>query len=258
MAKWSSFLGVSGAMCLLIGGCGMTAGDIAAGQGTLGTGWFYRESQKRLVQMIESGEADKMVADGKTQRKTYEKGLGDRAILVTEHRVQGMLYRVEVRNRVNPAMDVLTTNVRQVNYGPPDRSLQTVNPVERADVLRTIANNSFDGQGQVAYRAYVGSDGTFHPVRVMPGEVPDWSDRSGIDLVLRTDVWAAGMMHFRGCRPDGTDRNGRLMEPDGRWVVMTEGSAVPMTKCFYNRDLHKVMKTIAFVQAYNTDLLRVP
>jgi hypothetical protein len=208
--------------------------------------------------MIESGEADRMVAEGKTSQRTYVKGMGEGAVLVTEHRIQGMVYRVEVRHRINPVMDVLTTNVRQVNYGPADRSLMTVCPIERAEVLQALAGDSFDAQGQVAYRSYVGSDGEFHPVRVAPGEVPDWSDRSAVDLVVRTDRWDSPILHFRGCRPDGKDASGRLPEPDGRWVVLMEGTAVPMTKTFYNRELHPLLKGMAHKQAYDTNLFCVP
>jgi hypothetical protein len=258
MVKWVSFLGVGVAMCFLIGGCRSSAGDIAAGSGTLGRGLSKQPAENRLVQLIESGEADRMVAEGKTSQKTYVKGVGDGAVMVTEYRIQGMLYRVDVRNRVNPVMDVLTTNVRQVNYGPPARSLQTNCPIERAEVLQSIANNSYESQGQVAYRAYVGGDGEFHPVRVVPGEVADWSDRNGIDLIVRIDTWPAAVMHFRGCRPDGKDRNGRLLEPDGRWLVLTEGSAVPVTKSFYNPELHGLLKAMALKQAYDTNLLCVP
>jgi hypothetical protein len=258
MVKWVSFLGLGAALCVFSCGCATTAGDIAASQGTLGKG-SHPQAEQRLVSMIESGEADRMVVDGKTEKKTYEKGCGDKAVLVTEHRIQGIVYRVEVRNHINPVMDVLTSNVRQVNYGPTDRSLQTENPVERSKVVLTLVNNSYDGQGEIAYRSYIGSDGTFHPVRVTPGDVPDWSDRDAIDLILRTDVWrSGGVIHVRGIRPAGKDRNGRLLEPDGRWLMVTEGVAVTPTRYFVNPQLHPVMKCIACGQVYDTNIFCAP
>jgi hypothetical protein len=258
MYKWVSFLGVAAALCVFSTGCSTSAEGIAAGYGTLGTSWFFKSAEQRLVQMIESGEADRMVAEGKTSKTTYLRGAGDGGVMVTEHRIQGMVYRVEVRNRINPVMDVLTTNVRQVNYGPSDRSLQVNNPIERAEVLRTLANSSFDGQGRVAFRAYLGSDGQHHPVRLEAGDVPDWSDRDAIDLIVRTDRWGAAVALFRGIRPPGKDLNGRTMEPDGRWVVVSEGPGITPTKYFYNPDLHGLLKAIACGQAYDTNILRAP
>jgi hypothetical protein len=258
MVKWVSFLGIGAALSLFAGGCAASAGDIASGYGTVGSGWLHRDAQKRLAKMIESGEADRMLAEGKDSKHTYYRGVGDREVMVTEHRIQGLVYRVDVRCHVNPVTDVLTTNVRQVNYGPSDRSLQTVCPLERAQVLQTLAQKSFEAQGQVAYRSYIGSDGEYHPVRLVRGDEPDWTADAGVDLVVRTDTWPQGVMLFRGVRPEGRDCHGLLMEPDGRWVTVTEGSAVPLMTAFYNPALHDLLKCIACKQAYDTNILRVP
>jgi len=261
MMKWASLLGIGAALCVFSCGCSTTADGIAASYGTIGTSSWYKGAESRLVAMIESGEADRMVADDKTEKRTYAKGLGDNSVLVTEHLIQGVVYRVDVRNRVNPVTDIFTSNVRQVNYGPPDRSLQVNEPIQRADVLQTIANRSFAGQAQVAYRAYIGSNGQFHPVRTMPGESPEasWSDRGGIDLILRTDLKVgAGVTQFRGCRPNGLDRNGRLLEPDGRWIVLSEGRGVSPTAYFVNHALHPEMKAIGYSQPYPVEVLNAP
>ena len=261
MVKWASLLGIGAALCVFSCGCASTSDGIAASYGTLGTGVFSKSAENRLVAMIESGEAERIVAEGKDERRNYEKHVGGDTVLVTEHRIQGVVYRVDVRCRVNPVMDIFTTNIRQVNYGPPDRSLQTNCPIQKADVLRTIANRSFAGQAQIAYRAYIGSDGKFNPVRTMPGESPEatWSDRGGIDLIVRTDLKVgAGVTEFRGCRPNGLDCNGRLQEPDGRWIVLSEGRGVAASMYFVNYALHPEMKAVAYAQAYDTNVLNAP
>jgi hypothetical protein len=258
MLKWVSLLGIGVASCIFACGCATSAGGIAAGEGTLGNSWFNKPAEKRLVAMIESGEADRLVAEGKTSKRTYTRGAGNGEVLVTEHRIQGMVYRVEVRNHINPVMDILTTNVREVSYGPFDRSLNTYNPIERTEVLRTLANSSFEGQGKVAYVAYTGSDGQFHPVREEAGDVPDWSDRGAIDLIIRTDRWPAAVLNFRGIRPAGVTRNGLEREPDGRWVEVAVGPGITPTKFFYNPDLHKLLKCIGGGQAYDLGILNAP
>ncbi|HUT56526.1 MAG TPA: hypothetical protein VNA25_01485 [Phycisphaerae bacterium] len=253
------FLSVSVVSCMLATGCGagMTANTIASSYGTLNSGWFFRNSQQRVVEMIESGEADRMIEDGRASVRNTERHWGGHKILIKEFRIQGWLYRVDVHHSIDPAMDVLSTNMRRVEYGPKDRALHTINAVEMADVIGTLRTRSFNGIPETAYRAYVGADGQVHPVRVVTGQEPDWEDESAIDLVLRTENWPMAVMHYRGCRPPGKAKTGKANKPDGRWIVMDPGPAVPV-KYFINKDLHGVMARIAFVQAYNTDLLYVP
>ena len=61
MLKWASLLGILCTTCAFTGGCATTAGDIASGYHTLGTGWFSKAEEKRLVAMI--GVEDLIVVD---------------------------------------------------------------------------------------------------------------------------------------------------------------------------------------------------
>lgn len=259
MLRRLSFLSVGVALCSLAAGCGagMTAKTIASSYGTLNSGWFFRGSQQRVVELIESGEADRMIEDGRASVRTIERRWGGHKILIKEYRIQGWLYRVDVHHSIDPVMDVLTTNMRRVEYGPRDRALRTINAVEMADIVGTLRTRSFNGIPETAYRPYVGTDGTPHPARAVTGESPDWSDQNAIDLILRTENWPMAVIHYRGCRPLGKAKTGKANKPDGRWIVMDPGPAVPC-RYFINKNIHRVMERIAFVQAYNTDLLYVP
>lgn len=254
-----SFLLISLASCFIAVGCECRADKISESHGIAGVPTFCDcQAGQKLATLIESGQADQMLAEGKAKISTREivtKHAGK--ALVIEYSIQGDVYKTEVHYQINPREDVLTTNMRRIEYGPVDRAMFIVNPWQMADVLLCLQNDSYDGKADVAYRAWRGSDGVVHPVRVIHTETPDWSSSNPIDLYLRTDAWPMAAIAIQGMRPEGRGKCGMPPKPDGRWVVQSSGPAVP-TRAFINNKLDGLLRLVAASQAYDVAILDVP
>ena len=253
-----SFLLISLASCFIAVGCECRAQKIAESYGIAGMPTFFdSEAGKQLATLIESGQADQMLNEGKAKVRTREvSGAGHRA-LISEYSIMGEVYKVEVHHPINPREDVLTTNLRRIEYGPTDRAMHIVNPWQMADVLLCLQNDSYDAQADVAYRAWRGSDGVVHPVRLIHTATPDWSCSNPVDLFIRTEVWPSAIIAIQGMRSDSRNAHSQTRKPDGRWVVQSSGPAAP-TRAFINYKLDGLLRFIACTQAYDTAILDVP
>lgn len=236
----------------------VTAGDLASWYWPIG-GPNASPAKQEVAALIQSGEIHQMAATSQTQKRTRVaiSATGKKA-LVTEHRVHGCLAMIEVRQAVDPAIDILTTNMRRVEYGPSTRQLYVINPFQMADVLRVIRTQSYDARPEIALRAYRDCDGITHPVQVMQGEQPAWQAIEPIDLTIRTECWPASVMFMQGLRPEGRQANGMLFPPDGRWLLTANGQSGAHVPAFVNHDLHKVLVVIGWTQLYDTNIFNTP
>ena len=268
MSRWFSLLGLCVALAALDSGCCCRKDNQLSPAARIATDYSPINSPcccmgrdrkaEEAVRLIESGEADRMIETGTAKKTVEESGCGDDGILITRYEIKGYVYKIEVRHRVNPKMDVLAVNMRRMEYGQNGRALFLQNPMEMVDVMRVLKDHSYAAQPEVAYRAWRGIDGKFHPVRVAIGDVPDWADNNAIELYIRTEVWPSEALVLHGLRPDGVRTNGLLYPPDGRWIVVDHGPAVPVARQFYNYKLHKQLELVGIGQLYDINILNAP
>ncbi len=255
-------LGVS--LASVLTGCSVrsvqfvSAADIVAGYSSIG-GPTASATKQEVAYLIETGEIHRMAAANQTSKRTRViRSLGGRRALVTEHRVHGQLAMVEVRQPINPVADVLSTNLRRIEYGPTGSQMFMANPWQMADVLRTIRNHSYNARPEIALRSYRDCDGIVHPAQVIQGEQPQWASVHPIDLTIRTEVWPSPTIYLQGLRPEGRAPNGTLLSPDGRWVVADTGPSASAVPTFINYKLHGKLKMVAWSQMFDTNLFNAP
>ncbi len=229
-------------LCGLVAGCGggSTAGEVAESYGLLNN-W---DLQPRIAEVIESGQADKMIEDGHAKVRNRVNGVGSSRVLVTEFLIHGEVYRVEVRRAFNPMQNVPSFQVR---FGEAKQGFESkiISWLNLAGVLDALQNNSYEARAEVAYRAWKGTDGTVHGVTVRPGLKPEWQPSpKPLDLFIRTKSWPIPEMWFRGLTTDGRrsslkrgdcnyDFESQIpirhskseFSCDGRWYIMNPGPA---------------------------------
>ena len=236
----------------------VSAADIAAGYRPIG-GPRASVTKQEVAYLIETGEVQRMAAANQTSKRTrVVRSVSGKRALVTEHRVHGQLAMVEVRQAIDPSSDVLSTNLRRIEYGPTGSQMFMANPWQMADVLRTIRNHSYDARPEIAMRAFRDCDGVVHPAQVIQGEQPQWSSVNAIDLTIRTELWPSSIMYFQGLRPEGRAPNGMLLNPDGRWIVADSGPSASARPAFINYRLHNALKAVAWTQLFDTRLFNAP
>jgi len=209
-------------LCGLIAGChgGLTAGEVAESYGLLNK----KNSQPMIAELIQSGQADKMIEDGRAEVRNRINGFGYNRILVTEFLIHGEVYRVEVRQSINPMQNVPPGRVR---YGESKQGLDSkiISWFNLSRVYKALKNDSYEVRGEVAFRPWKGTDGTVHGVNVKPGRKPDWQPSpKPLDLFIRTKGWPVPDMWFRGLITNEQSSK-EPFGPDGRWNMMNPGPA---------------------------------
>jgi hypothetical protein len=165
-------------LCVLTGACQpkpeaappVTAYSLAAKYGPI-TG--------KLAALVESGEADRIVRDGKAEKREYVLGSGRTEVKVTEHLVLGEPYDIETirRRYYDPLADIPDQKVRLLVYGQnlKENTLRITAPREIRAVLKAVRSESYEEVWNRAMRDCQVSDGT-------------WRQGGGV----RKSAWAHG------------------------------------------------------------------
>ncbi|MBT3279723.1 MAG: hypothetical protein HN909_07325 [Phycisphaerales bacterium] len=248
MLKHTMVLGVCAILCGLVAGCGygVTAGEIADSYGTLNSSGL----RPKTVDLIQSGQADKMIKDGIASVQNRVISTANGRMLVTEYLIEGSIYRVELRPAVDP-----TDNVgrRRLRYGHirDEHEMTSISGLELQCLWSALKNHSYAGEAQVAYRAWKGRDGKVRPVLVDKNTtVSDWNHHEkGVDVSIRTKNYPITTMWFRGLVTDGRAKaawstphptktwdRATLNAMDGRWVMYSPGPGVKIPP-FVNSEL---------------------
>ncbi len=228
MLRKAWFLTAVVAFSAMTVGCGggSTAAEIAQSYGILNR----CDLQPKIAEVLQSGQADAMVAEGIAKKRYRVNGSGEGKVLVTEYLVQGEVYRVEVRRSINPTMNI---NADQIVYANSKLGMreQLLVGLKLLKIWSVLKNDSYEAQPEVAYRAWRDTKGQVHDVAVSKGPEPEWiiSDRC-LNLNIRTKKWPIVEMWFRGLTSDlrlsdsGAGQND--LAPDGRWITESGGEGV--------------------------------
>lgn len=209
-------------VCVVLGGiltasgCSTTATDIAESYGVL--------DDEDAVSLIQSGQAETMIAEGHARVRHREVGRGDERALVTEYLIEDEIYRIEVRKAINPITPIADVEVHSAEA----RRLEWKEPITGLCLMRVLnclRKDSYDAKPTIAYRAWQGLDGTLHGIRIIEGEQPDWQSASAdLNLYIRTKIWPMNTMWFRHI--DETSRE-PMSHEGGRWVMESPGPNKP-------------------------------
>lgn len=258
MLKIASYLVlalVSVSLLIGCGGSGTTAVEVVESYGILNQG----NSDPEIASIIQSGQADTMIASGQAKIRHRAQGSGDRRILVSEYLIHGEVYRVEVRRAVNPMLNI---ELGRIRYG---ESVQgpvhgIINGWQMMAVYNCLRDDSYEARPAIAYRAWEGVDGKTRGVVIEEGEAPQWTQsQNDLSLLLRTKDWPVVMMWFRGLTSDTrraapTDdfvqynantfavaAEGQGVNAcDGRWIMESPGPGVQVVP-FINMELYEAM-----------------
>lgn len=255
MMKNAMYLAVGVMLCGLLAGCGYgaTAGEIADSYGVL-NGWNLQPSTADLIQ---SGKADEMVQNGTATIRNRVVGRN----LVTEYLIQGEVYRVELRQRIDPTANIGCTRLA---YGHirDDYDKTSISGLELLSLWSTLKNNSYAGEATVAYRSWRGSkDRETRSVATVKGElVEEWlAHDTALDVTIRTRNFPITTMWFRGLLSEGPLGKNTSEAPyrswnkakrgtlDSRWIMLSPGPGVKVPP-FVNMDLCDKVRSL---QAWN-------
>lgn len=241
MLKKAALLTVSVALLACLGGCGagQTPAEIAESYGILNKHGLSKD----IAGVIQSGQADYMIASGHADVRTRINGSGDDRVMVTEYMIQGEPYRIEVRRPVDPIKNIWASEVMN-GYARKGSDEAELHGLRLSDVVSTLKKDSYEAEPAVAYRAWKDCNGTVHPVRVMKGKTPDWQPTDAtLDIVLRTrgdwpgvDCWIRGMTTEGRRRdpdydaakesPSGNPETSEPQAVNGQWIVESPGPGV--------------------------------
>jgi len=222
------FLAVAVSFSALTVGCGggTTAAEIAQSYGILNR----CDLQPKIASVVQSGQADAMVAEGIARKRHRVNGIGENRVLVTEYLIEGEVYRVEVRRAIDPTVSINASQIvyAQSKIGPEE---QLIIGLKLLNIWSVLKNNSYEARPEIAYRAWRDLKGQVHDVLVQKGPEPEWttSDRC-LNLCIRTKKWPIVEMWFRGLTDDlrgsasGAGEND--LAPDGRWITESAGEGV--------------------------------
>lgn len=227
MLRKALFLAAVSFSALTMGcGGGSTAAEIAQSYGILNRG----DLQPKIAAVVQSGQADAMVAEGIAKKRYRVNGGGDSRVLITEYLIEGEVYRVEVRRAIDPTMNIAASEIVYANskLGPREQLLVGLKLLNIWSVLR---DNSYEAQPEIAYRAWRDLKGEVHDVVVKKGPEPEWTTSNhSLNLSIRTKKWPLVEMWFRGLTSDlrqpesGAGEND--LAPDGRWITESAGEGV--------------------------------
>jgi len=247
MLRKAWFLTAVVAFSALAVGCGggSTAAEIAQSYGILNR----CDLQPKIAEVIQSGQADAMVAEGIALKRHRVNGSGQDRVLVTEYVIEGEVYRVEVRRAINPTMNIGADQIVYANskMGPQEHLLIGLKLLKVWSVLK---NDSYEAQPEIAYRAWRDRKGEVHDVIVKKGPEPDWIiNDSCLNLDIRTKHWPIVEMWFRGLTSDlresasGAGQND--FAPDGRWITESAGEGVQGQRTDVNGQTHFINLKLA-------------
>jgi len=218
-------------------GCSTTATGIAESYGVL--------ENLELVRIIESGKAEEMTRQGQADVRHREVSSGGREVLVTEYLLFDEVYRIEVREAINPIEGIANVDVQLAEVKQGDWE-DTMRLFKLAGVLKCLRNDSYQARPRVAYRAWKGSDGKVHGIRVTEGNVPQWTlSEDDLNLYIRTSLQPITTMWFRQvARPS----EGSAMPTSSRWIMESPGPRNPNDPLnlgqqkFINRELEALIR----------------
>jgi len=216
---------VGSLLCGLVAGCGggSTARDVAKSYGLLNN-W---DLQPGIADVVQSGQADQMIAAGQAKVRNRVNGLGSGRVLVTEYLIRGEVYRVEVRKPINPLKNVPQSRIRHANTKQ-GFDENVISWLKLDCVCATLRGASYQAKPEVAYRAWRGTDGVEHSVKTRPGQVPDWpASPEPLDLNIRTKGWPVPGIWIQGLAGSEQDAQAATDPFSGkqRWYIMNPGPA---------------------------------
>lgn len=175
----------------------MTAVEVAKDEGILN----IDDDEADVVSLIQSGQADKMLREGRCKVKHDIRGPEGKKVLISRYLVGGETYRIEVRPQVNPMKNVARRRLRYVRYVKGDDNSYIANV---SKLYNCITEDSFDAKPEIAYRAWKGLDGKLHPITVMAAPAYDWrSHQKDLHLYIHTKEWPLSSMWLRGLTSEG-------------------------------------------------------
>lgn len=230
-------LGLSLLGLLTTTGCSTTATGIAEGYGVL--------DNPEIARIIESGKADDMIHRGQADVRHREVSSGGRDVLVTEYLLFEEVYRIEVREATNPLEGIPNAEVQLAEAQQGDWQ-ETMRLFKLAGVLDCLRKDSYQARPRVAYRAWKGSDGKVHGIRVMEGNLPKWPlSEDDLNLYIRTHLKPITTMWFRQVVQADDDEP---MPRNSRWIMESPGPRDPNDPLnqgqqkFINRELDGLIR----------------
>jgi hypothetical protein len=224
MLKKAAVWTVGVALFALTTGCGSgrTPAEIAESYGILNRYGL----QKDIAGVIQSGQADYMIAAGHAHVRSRVNGCGKDRVLVTEYLIQGEPYRIEVRRAINPLEDVYSAEIMSA-HSRQGQIEQSIDGFQLCAVKSALKNDSYEGEAVIAYRAWQDLDGKIHPVRVMKGKTPDWQPTdNAMNLTVRTrGDWPGITLWVQGVTSDGRRRDPKYGQHD--WASDGPYSGMP-------------------------------
>jgi hypothetical protein len=217
MLKKAALLTVSVTLIALTSGCGgagRTPAEVAESYGILNRYGL----DKDIAGVIQSGQADYMIAQGHAHVRSRVNGRGKDRVLVTEYLIQGEPYRIEVRRPVDPIKDVREYEV-MAGYARQQSDEQELLGLRLDKVASVLKDDSYEAKPVVAYRAWQDLEGKVHPIRVMDGSMPDWQPTDdAMNLTLRTrGDWPIVSAWIRGITTDGRRRDPEYGDHEWAW-----------------------------------------
>jgi len=183
----------------------------------------------KLGEMVESGEADRIVNDDKAEKREYVLGRGRNEVRVTERWVLGEPYQIETitRRYYDPLADIPDDRIRLIVYGQNigENALRTTAPDEIRALVKAIRSDSYEEVWRMVMRDYRRIDGTL--IQGGGGRKGAWAH--GCTLGLYLDTGEAEPVCLSGHAPSGKFRRLGAKESNG----------------FRNPAVHTVLKDIA-------------
>lgn len=130
----------------------MTAEEIAE---------YYGVIRGRVARMVESGEAKRLIDEGKAEKREYVLGSRPVLVFVSETLIEGTPYRISAvrREYFDPIPQVADVAVQKIRYGPEeedeDKVLTISSPEEIDEVLKCFRGESYEKKDSVADRLCV-------------------------------------------------------------------------------------------------------
>lgn len=183
----------------------------------------------KLAELVESGEADRIVRDDQAAKREYVLGRGRNEVRVTERWVLGEPYQIETitRRYYDPLADIPDDRIRLIVYGQNigENALRITAPDDIRALVKAIRSDSYEEVWRMVMRDCRRIDGTL--VQGGGGRIGAWGH--GCSLGLYLDIGEAEPVCLSGHAPRGKFRRLGAKESSG----------------FCNPTAHTVLKDIA-------------
>ena len=226
-------------LCCGVIGCSQSASEIASSYGVMNSLGF----SEKTAAIFESRQADALVESG--EAGVSHRVCGD--VLVTEYRIAGEVYRVEVRNQIDPTEGVAYWQIHWAN-AVQGLEKKHITGFQMASVWSALRDSSYEARGEVAFRSFKDSEGKIHRVRTEQAPRIDWlAGENAENLYIRTSEKPVSQMWFQntGNTESGTGtwcptdvfNTGGL---DARWTTVSPGPG-KQSPCFINLKLQQAI-----------------